>query len=493
MASVSKEYLEPFDNLFLALEDDYHLMSVAGVYTLSRLVSISELKSNIDGFARITGRCLKRVVWNKNDIFDRPYFVADENYSIDNHFTVVDVPAPGTLEQIQDLASEHFSKKFDFNKPLWECIYFRGALDGAKTVYLFKVHHAIADGQGFVRALLKYISEISPETEVSEMMYKGNQHSGSAATNTSKPAPSHLDSKDKPKQHDVRKTLEKLSRSSILLAYMVFGILMAIFVGLRLVASFKHSFSRSRMTANKQVAWSAEPISLTEVKLIKNTFRCTVNDVLMSCMGVAIQRYLESQNALKDSSFWVLVPTSMRRHDDWSVSNRTSGYMLNLPLVSKGERVRHLQSVSKRMKAQKGTMEPHMYFGFIPILWHWVNLLPKWTQFTAYKVHAVITNVPGPASQLYWGSSAVENVVGLIPQPAPNALGTTIYSYDGKIVISVLMDLDQDESDDLLFAPGSARVIVQEYAKAFEELLTLAKDELEAQKNHVPLEDKKQQ
>jgi hypothetical protein len=84
---------------------------------------------------------------------------------------------------------------------------------------------------------------------------------------------------------------------------------------------------------------------------------------------------------------------------------------------------------------------------------------------TAKYFHTVLTNVPGPVDKIQWAGEEVDEIVATIPQPGhPNSLGASIYTYSGKVTLSVVGCRD-DESK--LWRNGN----MQEICECFEDSL----------------------
>jgi hypothetical protein len=100
------------------------------------------------------------------------------------------------------------------------------------------------------------------------------------------------------------------------------GIWMTFWTALRYLLFKRKTLIKSTITVAKQVGWTND-ISLDDVKMIKNRLGVTVNDVLVGATSVAIERFLEERAALRDSRLWYIIPKSLRRPSDVTISNQT--------------------------------------------------------------------------------------------------------------------------------------------------------------------------
>ncbi len=75
----------------------------------------------------------------------RPVWVDDPHLNLDYHVRQSALPAPGSEEQLRNLAARIFSQQLDRSKPLWELWLVEG-LEGERFSVVGKSHHALVDG-----------------------------------------------------------------------------------------------------------------------------------------------------------------------------------------------------------------------------------------------------------------------------------------------------------------------------------------------------------
>jgi len=75
----------------------------------------------------------------------RPVWVDDPHLNMEYHVRQTALPAPGSEEQLRNLAARIFSQQLDRSKPLWELWLVEG-LDGGRFAIIGKSHHALVDG-----------------------------------------------------------------------------------------------------------------------------------------------------------------------------------------------------------------------------------------------------------------------------------------------------------------------------------------------------------
>src|ERR671937_65974 len=75
----------------------------------------------------------------------RPFWVDDPHFHLAYHVRHSALPAPGSEEQLRNIAGRLFSQALDRSKPLWELWLVQG-LDRNRFGLVTKTHHALVDG-----------------------------------------------------------------------------------------------------------------------------------------------------------------------------------------------------------------------------------------------------------------------------------------------------------------------------------------------------------
>ena len=82
-----------------------------------------------------------------------PTWEPDPEFNIYNHVRWVRLPAPGSDQQLSELAGELFSNPLSRRKPLWEVHLVEGLSEGRSAI-VAKVHHCLVDGVSGVELLM---------------------------------------------------------------------------------------------------------------------------------------------------------------------------------------------------------------------------------------------------------------------------------------------------------------------------------------------------
>jgi WS/DGAT/MGAT family acyltransferase len=213
------------------------------------------------------------------------------------------------------------------------------------------------------------------------------------------------------------------------------------------------------------VAW-CEPLPLTEVKAIGKALKCSINDVLLSCVAGAIGAYLRQQgDDPRAKEIRAMVPINLRPMSEaWKLGNRFGLVPLVLP-IGIANPIERLLTVRDRMTSLKGSLQPLLTFGLLSV----AGLLVKPAQdamlsLFGRKTTAVMTNVPGPAEKLKVCGATLEQTMFWVPQTGTVGLGVSILSYGGGVQFGVIADTR--------LCPDPQQIIDQ-FEPEFRRLLTL--------------------
>jgi hypothetical protein len=122
------------------------------------------------------------------------------------------------------------------------------------------------------------------------------------------------------------------------------------------------------------------------------------------------------------------------------MGNRFGLVFLSLPIGTR-DPLKRLVTLKRRMNAIKDTPEAVVAFGILGA----IGLSPTQVEdiivsIFGMKGTAVITNVPGPRQPLYFAGQKIETLMFWVPTPANLAMGVSIISYAGQVILGVTTD-----------------------------------------------------
>jgi WS/DGAT/MGAT family acyltransferase len=192
---------------------------------------------------------------------------------------------------------------------------------------------------------------------------------------------------------------------------------------------------------------SLVPVSLARAKAVKNALGGTVNDVVLTAVGEALNHFLEHRGVPHEEQVYrVMVPVSVRDDSErMALGNRVTAMFVDLPVGSMPVR-RRLNAVSAAMenlKEKKQAVAADMLVGlagWAPATLH--GLAGRLEYANQRVVNTVVSNVPGVQFPMYAGGARLLEAWPLLPLSANVALVICVTSYNGGLFFGLIGDYD---------------------------------------------------
>jgi diacylglycerol O-acyltransferase / wax synthase len=433
------------DNSFLIAESPTNHMHIAGTATYEA-GPLRRADGGIDAVRirrYVTSRLhlipRYRQVLAHTPIEGHPVWVDDQHFNIDYHVRHTALPRPGDARQLKRLSGRIMSQQLDRSKPLWEMWVVEGLEGGDHFAVITKVHHCMIDGMSSVDLLEVLLTPMPTETI--------------------EPAP-HWQPRPAPTTWELLRA-ETMRRAAM---------------PLETLASFRESWARvqdprsdlrAMLRAVRDTVWSGlravsdtplnRPIgthrrfdwlemNLDDVKAIKNRLGGTLNDVVLTTVSGAMQRFLEERRVnVEGLDFRVMAPVSVRGTGErGTLGNRVSAWVVDLPIAERDPRRRLelIREATTRLKDSKQALGAEM-----------LTQVMSWTPSTLLSLGArmvlrrlpfnlVVTNVPGPQVPLYMLGARMLDNFGQVPLTDYLGLGIVLFSYAGKLCWGFTADWD---------------------------------------------------
>lgn len=366
--------------------------------------------------------------------FDHPYWIRDQNFSLDNHLRRVTLKEP-TWEAFCKLVAELHAQKLDRSRPLWEMIYIDG-LGGVRDyppgsfALMIKTHHAAVDGATGT-AITSALHDLQADAPAKKPL---------SDTFVGETAPSAA----RLLLRGVRNNLMAPARIAGPLRRMLPGIVRSLRAPHDETVSSSHRGPMTRF--NKRVSaqriFDTREYALKDLSAIRKAVPgVTVNDVILTIASGGIRNYLESKHELPDESLIAMVPVSTRGEGAASQGNQVTQMLLPI-CTDIADPLQRLQRISEHTARAKGTMKavgareltelnqvaPATTMALSFKLVTAANLLGKLRAF-----NTVISNVPGPQVPIYLRGARMLSWSGLGPCSHGIAFGFPVLSYNGKV------------------------------------------------------------
>ena len=458
--------LTSLDSQFLALETRRQTGHVASVAILDPATAPNGTLTVADIEALITERLplLPPLRWRLREVplgLDYPYWIDDEDFDLHFHVRELGLPAPGTDEQLAEQVARIVSRPLDRARPLWE-LYLISGLRSGHLALLTKIHHAVIDGLSGAE-ILGLLLDLTPEMRTLEpagpwgdnetvpgelgMLLRGIAGAARYPLRALTALPRALP--------NLEETQFKTIPGVASLGRLVGRAQQAITrqdgpVQRTSLVAPKTSFS-GRISAHRRFTFGQ--LSLEDVKLVKNAYGCTVNDVIVAICAGAVRRWLIAHDELPDDPLVAQIPVSVRTEEQIGTYGNHIMLMaapLHTEIADPVERLLRthdsLGDMKQRHRALPASLLADANHFIPPAVFSRAARLtfgiatsrpgrPVW--------NLVISNVPGPQFPLYCaGAKLVANhPVSVITHGM--GLNITVMSYLGHLDFGIVADREQ--------------------------------------------------
>lgn len=337
----------------------------------------------------------------------------DNDLDIDYHVRRSALPSPGRVRDLLELTSLLHSSLLDRHRPLWEAYVIEGLKDGRFAVYT-KMHHALIDG---VSALKLMQRSLSPDPDDREIR-----------------APWGL---RKPKRKSVPSspltTLKRTAGGVAALAPSTVSLARAALFEQRVTLPFGAPRTMLNVKIGGARRCAAQSWSVDRIKNVKKAAGVTLNDVVLTMCSGALRYYLLEQNALPDTPLVAMVPVSLRKEHEADAGGNLVGAILCNLATDIEDPARRLEIVSESMRNNKKVFFELPRFQALALSAMNMGSLalaavPGWVSSTSPPFNLVISNVPGPHEQLYYGGARLDGSYPLSAIVDGQALNITLVS-----------------------------------------------------------------
>jgi len=362
----------------------------------------------------------------------RPVWVDDASFDIANHVRAAALPHPGGPAELRAFMAQLLEVPLDRSRPLWELWIVEG-VEGDRIAVVPKVNHVMADGMAVLEFALSVLDlEPGPPAE---------------ARPSSEPQPPP-------------------ARGRLLLEAMGDQLRCQVAVGLGAVAALGHParLLRGMRTLVKAVTLTAMPapklpitrpvgrhrdfawvpLPLGDLRKIARSQEVTLNDIVLTVVAGALDRYLADKAMPPEVRPRVLVPVSTHGRPG-EVENRFSMMVADLPpgaLDPLGRlRVAHADMAERKASGQ--SMIGSLLFNLGALVAPWL-LRPVAALVLEHQpfVNLAVTNLPGSDDPAYLLGSRMLELFPFVTVTANIALIIGVLSYDGTLGVGLTADAD---------------------------------------------------
>ncbi|MEW6271119.1 MAG: wax ester/triacylglycerol synthase family O-acyltransferase [Thermodesulfobacteriota bacterium] len=397
--------------------------------------------------------------------FHHPVWIEDPGFDLDRHVRSASVAAPGGSREMDEAVGRIASVPLGRRRPLWE-LWFLDGLAGGRVAAVAKIHHAVADGVA-VAALL------------ANVMAPGLRDLAGEAPGTAW-APEPMPSRGRLLRDAMADYVRQAGRLPALVRRTARSLAAAarrrrsarVAPPLPLVDAPRTPLNGS-LTARRAFVSSA--LALDDVRVVRDAFGVTLNDVLLGLVAGALRGYLARRGELPARPLVAEVPVATDAATGQRLSgNRLSNIFTSLCTdvddpVARLQRIRDVTKAAKDLHEVLGSDLFASWIGYAPprpTSW-WMRLYTATHVVNRHRppINVIVSCVPGPRSELAWPGGTLEAIYSVGPIIEGAALNFTAWSYVDRLCVGVLA------CPDLVADPGA---IVRGLHDALAELVRAA-------------------
>jgi WS/DGAT/MGAT family acyltransferase len=393
-------FMRATDAFTWAMETDPRLRStVVSVVLLDRPPDWDEVRKRFDLIRRTLPMFRQRVVPSPPGI--PPRWEDYRDFDLDYHLRRATVPAPGTLDQVLEIARLAEMQDFDRARALWETTFVEGLENGGAAV-ICKFHHALTDGVGGVQIAM-HLFDLSEEMYPREPM---------------PPAPEVADPALLGGYRDAVRYDTGLLNSALTGA--VSRVPRLMYDGVRRpVATI-----RSAATTAASVYRTVRPINRTGSPLATDrglirrlgvhqvptrplrevAHRCggALNDAFVAGVAGGLRLYHE-KHGVEVGDLHITMPISLRTKDDGIGGNRITLMRFDVP-VGEADPAKRIAAIRQRTAAIRNERS----LPYTQLIAGVLNLMPRWYIGSVLRhVDFVASDVPGVPVPVFLGGAPV--------------------------------------------------------------------------------------
>jgi diacylglycerol O-acyltransferase len=461
MATRHMDRLSAIDASFLAQEGRASHMHVGAILTFEGPPpGHQELIDHVEARLHLVPRYRQKLAFPRFEM-GRPLWIDDPTFNIDYHVRHTALPAPGSAEQLRQLAGRIFSQRLDRSKPLWELWLIQG-LEDNRFAIISKTHHALVDGVSGVdiASVLFDLGPIPQQVEADERWQP-------------RPEPSQAELIAEGVKGLVKRPIGLAGRAASALEHprqAAGGVREAaeaigevVWAGLNPAPDTPLNVP---IGPHRRVVWVRG--QLGEFKEIKNALGGTVNDVVLAVVTGALRRWLRLRGVRTEGlELRALVPVSIRAaHEHGELGNRIAAMRAPLPVYCRDplECLTLVRQSMANLKESKQALGAEVIAGLQDFAPPTLLAQASRLNFSTRLFNVIVTNVPGPQFPLYLLGREIEEIVPVAFLPEHHALAIAIMSYNGRLDFGLLGDYDaMPDLEDLgLFIEDSVVELLEE-------------------------------
>jgi diacylglycerol O-acyltransferase / wax synthase len=411
------EMMGSSDALIWTIEKDPVLRStIASVWFLDEAPTPDRMEATVRKMVTELPRLRQFVKESK----PRPVWMDVGAFDLDAHYEYIDAGHAVHDGHVMALIDGWVAQPFDRNQPLWKLGIITGSDDG-RTALVLKVHHAIADGVGFVLMLGALTDfEANPQPRAVDL----------AANVAGSPTIEQLD----------REHLAELARKARVNPWRaVRNMLRTAVSAFKLVLPTRTPLSSTMTGRSGRLSMALRSMPMNDLKIAGKSVEGSINDAFVAVTLDAVDRYHHFHGEYT-SAIRVHMPINIRTEKTKTLAGNQfvpARIAMRLGDPSAKARVRRVRDQLNLIRSEPGLAHINTVSALVqrlgkPAARSIIGGMMK-------GVDVLASNVPGPPIPMYVAGVKIDEFYAFGP-PAGAAVNVTMFTYSGRAYFGISID-----------------------------------------------------
>ena len=376
----------------------------------------------------------------------RPVWIDDPDFDITYHVRRSALPSPGSDAQLYELVSRLAGRPLDRTRPLWEMYLIEG-LERNRLALFIKSHQALINGMAALEIGHVIADRTRRPADVGEDIWLPS----GAPSNAKLIVDAVGDWLARPGQElqSLRSAVVDIATNHGELARTVRRA--ANMVGRVTRRSAPDSPLNTTVSRHRRFTVASAP--LADFRRLRVRYDCDVNDVVLAVITGALRNWLLSRGEPVSSSMTVraMAPTSVYPDDEVPTGpgqaiSEVAPFLIDLPVGESNPVVRlsQIAHATESYSTEASLVEARTIVtlsGFPPPTLHAMGTRVA-TQYPPRQFNLLITNVPGPQTQMYIAGAKLLEAYAVPPLLHDQVLAVGVTSYCGMVYFGINADRD---------------------------------------------------
>jgi WS/DGAT/MGAT family acyltransferase len=400
----------------------------------------------------------------------RPVWIDDRDFDITYHIRRSALPSPGSDEQLHELVARLASRALDRTRPLWEMYLVEGLAKNRLAVYT-KSHQALVNGMTGLEIGDVIVDRTQQPPDFGEDIWIPQREPSTAELVFG--AIGDWVARPGAQLQAVRWAVIDIGTNAGYIADI--GRRLAFTARTVLMGTAPSSPLNTAVSRNRR--FTVATGRLEDYRNLRARYDCDVNDVMLAVVCGALRNWLLSRGepVAPTTTVRAMAPMSVYPEVDHQSSvgpgqaiSEVSPFLVDLP-VGEGNPVVRLSQIAHATESHPtatSLVDARTIVtlsGFAPPTLHAMGIRVA-TSYSARVFNLLMTNVPGPQSQMYIAGAKLLETYAVPPLLRKQVLAIGVTSYCGTLYFGI--NADRDAMSDVEMLPTLLREALDELLEA---------------------------